>query len=93
MSFAAVRAEHIRACPYRIRVRLRMWSGRLVVDHYALRPVGCVRVDPRSALLSNYDVTAGKMWILVPTAMFVGPELMRRLAAREHADVRHVRPA
>jgi hypothetical protein len=29
--------------------------------------------DSWSALLENYDVRAGKVWSLVPTAMAVGP--------------------
>lgn len=32
-----------------------------------------------SELLKNYDVTAGKVWVLVPAAMAAGPELARRL--------------
>jgi hypothetical protein len=46
-----------------------------------------------SALLENYDVTAGKVWIVVPAAMFAGPELARRLAALGLDDVRHAEPA
>ena len=37
--------------------------------------------DSWSELLENYDVSAGKVWVLVPAAMFAGPELARRLAA------------
>ena len=40
-----------------------------------------------SAVLGNYDVTAGKIWILVPAAMMVGPELARLNALK--LDVRH----
>ena len=32
-----------------------------------------------STLLSNYDVTAGRLWILVPLTMGVGPVLAGRL--------------
>lgn len=35
--------------------------------------------DSWSELLENYDVTAGKVWVVVPAAMVVGPELARRL--------------
>jgi hypothetical protein len=48
-------------------VRVRLWP---LVDG-----------DSWSALLENYDVSAGKVWSLVPTAMAVGPELARRAAA------------
>jgi hypothetical protein len=44
--------------------------------------------DSWSELLENYDVTAGKVWVLVPAAMAAGPELARRMAARERDDVR-----
>lgn len=45
-----------------------------------------------SALLENYDVTAGRVWILVPAVMGTGPELARRLA-RERHDTRHLQTA
>jgi hypothetical protein len=35
--------------------------------------------DSWSELLENYDVTAGRVWVVVPAAMVVGPELARRL--------------
>jgi hypothetical protein len=44
--------------------------------------------DSWSALLENYDVTAGRVWVLVPAAMAAGPELARRMAARERDDRR-----
>ena len=44
-----------------------------------LRPLGRGRLVVGAA--SNYDVTAGKAWVLVPVALVVGPEL-----ARQHAD-------
>jgi hypothetical protein len=31
------------------------------------------------ALLANYDITAGRLWILVPLTMGLGPSLVRRL--------------
>lgn len=37
-----------------------------------------------SDLLESYDVTAGKVWVLVPAAMAVGPEMARRLALAQH---------
>lgn len=46
-----------------------------------------------SAVLENYDVSAGKFWIVVPAAMLVGPELARRLAARERGDMPHAETA
>lgn len=52
-----------------------------------------VEGDSWSTLLANYDVTAGKVWVLVPAALVVGPELVRRLAARERSDLRHVQAA
>jgi hypothetical protein len=52
-----------------------------------------VEGDSWSALLENYDVTAGKVWIAVPAAMLAGPELARRLAARELDDIRRAEPA
>lgn len=33
--------------------------------------------DSWSSLLENYDVPAGKVWVLVPAGMAVGPELAR----------------
>jgi hypothetical protein len=38
--------------------------------------------DSWSELLENYDVTAGRVWILVPAAMVAGPELARRAGGR-----------
>ena len=38
--------------------------------------------DSWSELLENYDVTAGRIWILVPAAMASGPELVRLLSMR-----------
>jgi hypothetical protein len=43
-----------------------------------------------STVLEHYDVTAGKAWIVVPAAMALGPEVMRRLSAHEahHAQAK-----
>ena len=49
--------------------------------------------DSWPTLLEAYDVTEGKVWILVPAAMVAGPELARRLSARELGDVRRARAA
>lgn len=49
--------------------------------------------DSWSTLLESYDVTAGELWPLVPAAMLVGPELARRLAARDLGASRHTQPA
>jgi hypothetical protein len=47
-----------------------------------------------SVVLEHYDVTEGNAWIVVPLAMAAGPELMRRLAARDTAhDARHAKAA
>ena len=34
-------------------------------------------------LLANYDVTAGRVWILVPAGLLAGPEAVRRIAVRK----------
>lgn len=52
-----------------------------------------VEGDSWSTLAANYDVTTGNVWIVIPAALVVGPELMRRLATRERDDVRHARTA
>ena len=49
--------------------------------------------DSWSALLENYDVSAGKIWVVVPIAMAGGPELVRRLTHAEHPGIRHARTA
>ena len=49
--------------------------------------------DSWSELLENYDVTVGRIWILVPAFMGVAPELTRRLASREHHVSRANDPA
>ncbi|HXV57163.1 MAG TPA: hypothetical protein VD704_04775 [Gaiellaceae bacterium] len=50
-----------------------------------------VEGEPWSAVLEQYDVKAGNAWIVVPAAMAAGPELARRLAARNGG--RPVEPA
>jgi hypothetical protein len=45
--------------------------------------------DSWSALLANYDLTAGRVWVLVPGAMAAGPELARRLTRSERPRLRH----
>lgn len=37
------------------------------------------------ALVSNYDITAGRLWILVPLMMGFGPWLVRRMKLRPSA--------
>lgn len=37
-------------------------------------------------VFEQYDVTAGNAWVVIPLAMAAGPELVRRLAARQAAD-------
>lgn len=39
--------------------------------------------DSFADLLDNYNVAAGRLWALVPAWMLVGPEVLRRVAARE----------
>ena len=39
--------------------------------------------DSWESLLDNYDVTAGRLWVLVPAAMAAGPELVRRMSEAE----------
>jgi hypothetical protein len=52
-----------------------------------------VEGDSWSTLFANYDVTAGKIWAVVPAALVVGPECVRRLAARERDDLGNARTA
>jgi hypothetical protein len=47
--------------------------------------------DSWSSLLENYDVRKGKIWVLVPGAMLIGPDLARGLAAREPHETREAR--
>lgn len=49
--------------------------------------------DSWSELLENYDVSAGKVWILVPLGMAAGPELARRLAESEQPHLHRTRAA
>ena len=35
--------------------------------------------DSFADLIAAYDITAGKVWVLVPLWMFIGPTLIRRL--------------
>ena len=41
-----------------------------------------------SALVANYDITAGRLWILVPIAMGFGPSLVRRFKRPRGAQER-----
>jgi hypothetical protein len=49
--------------------------------------------DSWSALLENYDITARKIWVLVPIAMATGPDLARRLTRSEQSGIRQARTA
>jgi hypothetical protein len=40
------------------------------------------------ALLANYDITAGRLWILVPLTMGLGPWLVRQLRHRTGEEQR-----
>jgi hypothetical protein len=42
-----------------------------------------------SALLANYDITAGRLWILVPLTMGLGPHLVRAIRLGSGALPRH----
>ena len=64
------------------------WAAMTVLFEFAFGH--WVDGDSWSALLENYDVTAGKIWALIPAAMLAGPELARRLAAQEQEAIRHV---
>ena len=44
------------------------------------------------ALLSNYDVTAGRLWILVPLTMGMGPMLAGRLRMARQRQAFHQSP-
>ena len=46
-----------------------------------------------SALLANYAVTAGRLWVLVPLLMGVGPMLIGRLKAPASHHAFHQSPA
>lgn len=46
-----------------------------------------VNGDSWSELLENYDITAGKVWVLVPVAMAAGPELVRHLTELEDSGL------
>ena len=45
-----------------------------------------------SALLANYDITAGRLWILVPLTMGLGPMSVRRLKAPAPGQILHQSP-
>jgi hypothetical protein len=55
------------------------WTGMTVAFEFGFGH--WVAGDSWSTLLENYDLTAGKAWVLVPGAMAAGPELARRLTS------------
>jgi hypothetical protein len=63
------------------------WAAMTVVFEFAFGH--WVDGDSWSALVENYDMTAGKVWVLVPVAMLAGPELARRLTWRGDDAVPH----
>jgi hypothetical protein len=67
------------------------WAGLTILFESAFGH--WVEGESWSAVLDHYDVTAGNAWIVIPAAMVVGPELIRRLAAREAGHVGHAKPA
>jgi len=62
-----------------------VWAGLAIAFEFGLGHG--VEGDSWSTPLANYDVTAGKIWILVPAALIVGPELVRRLSVSSQASV------
>lgn len=60
------------------------WAGMTVAFEFGFGH--WVAGDSWSALLENYDVSTGKIWVLVPGAMACGPELARRLTRCEHPN-------
>ena len=64
------------------------WAGMAIAFEFGFGH--WVEGDSWSTLIANYDVTAGKVWILVPAALVVGPEVVRRLAAWERHDLPHL---
>lgn len=62
------------------------WTGMTVVFEFGFGH--WIAGDSWSALLENYDPTAGKVWMLVPIAMAAGPELARQLTPSEHPGLR-----
>lgn len=59
------------------------WAGLTVLFESAFGH--WVEGESWSTVLEHYDVTAGNAWLVVPAAMVVGPEIVRRLEAREAA--------
>ena len=58
------------------------WAALTVLFESASVVGGQLRI----AGFEQYDVTAGNAWVVIPLAMAAGPELVRRLAARQAAD-------
>lgn len=63
------------------------WAGMTVAFEFGFGH--WVAGDSWSALLENYDVTAGKVWALVPLEMATGPELARRLTQPKQPPLEH----
>ncbi|HSK90067.1 MAG TPA: hypothetical protein VK875_02025 [Euzebyales bacterium] len=61
-----------------------LWAGLTVLFEFALGLF--VTRQPLSQLLDAYDLTAGRMWALVPLWMAVGPAIVRRLHLGSPAD-------
>jgi hypothetical protein len=64
------------------------WAAMAVTFEFAFGH--WVEGDSWSTLFASYDVTAGKAWILVPAALVVGPELVRRWETRERQTLQHL---
>jgi len=63
-----------------------LWAGLTVLFEFALGLY--VTKQPLSELLAAYNVTAGRLWALVPLWMAVGPEVVRRLHGRRRQGIR-----
>ena len=58
------------------------WAGMTVAFEFGFGH--WVAGNSWSELLENYDLAAGKVWVLVPAAMAAGPELMRHATRPQH---------
>ena len=58
------------------------WAGMTVAFEFGFGH--WVAHDSWSDLLKNYNISAGRVWVLVPAAMAAGPELARRRALAEY---------
>lgn len=64
------------------------WAAMTVIFEFAFGH--WVNGDTWSALLDNYDITNGRIWVLVPLAMAAGPEAARRAGSCHRHEWHHV---